>query len=121
MNMSHDQTTLNSIKRLATKECANFSGGYCLPEDHPCHMVNRAYEALCDGVVDCDYFLFAVLPLRPDLNIFVWLETFGEEGQAGVRWEKCIRCHSCLPSKYDFNPYWVTPLCVGMMITYRWA
>ena len=93
MDMSYNQTLLNSIKQLAKKECANFSGGYCLPEDHPCHVVNRAYETICDGAVDCDHFLLAVLPLQPELNTAVWREIFGEEGLAGVRWKECVRCH----------------------------
>lgn len=93
MNMSHDQPILSSVKRLAKKECANFSGGYCLPEDRPCHVVNPAYGAISDGAVHCDYFLCAVLPLWSELSMTVWREICGEETQAGECWKECARCH----------------------------
>lgn len=93
MIMSYDQYTLRKVKQLAKKECANYASGYCLPHDRPCHVVNSAYRAIPDGAVNCDYFLFAVLPLQPELNKAVWYEIFKEVGQTGVGWKRCACCH----------------------------
>lgn len=93
MNMNHDKLIRYNVKLLAKKECANYAGGYCLPYDRPCRVVNPAYKAIRNGAVNCDYFLFAVLPLWPELSMTVWREIFDEAGVNEERWKECVRCH----------------------------
>ena len=88
-----DNQIIRSAKLLAQKECANYANGTCLPEDHPCNVINPAYKTIYDGALDCDYFLSAVLPLQPELNTAVWHELLREEDQAGEGWKECARCH----------------------------
>lgn len=88
-----DTHIMRSIKQLARKECANYANGFCLPEDRPCHVLSPTYKTIHDGAVDCDYFLFAVLPLEQELNTTVWHEIFRDEANAGEGWKECVRCH----------------------------
>ncbi len=88
-----DTHIMRSVKQLARKECTNYTNGFCLPANHPCHVLNPAYKTIHDGAVDCDYFLFAVLPLELELNTAVWHEIYREEGQAGEGWKECVCCH----------------------------
>ena len=88
-----DHRIMRSVKQLAQKECANYTNGFCVYEDRPCHVLNAAYKTIHDGAVDCDYFLLAVLPLDLELNKAVWHEIYREEGQAGEGWKDCVRCH----------------------------
>ena len=37
-----DTEIMRSVKQLAKKECANYANGFCLPADHPCHVLNPA-------------------------------------------------------------------------------
>ena len=78
-----DNQIIRSAKLLAQKECANYANDTCLPEDHPCYLINPAYKTIHDGTVDCDYFLSADLPLQPELNTGVWHEILREEDQTG--------------------------------------
>ena len=88
-----DNHIIRSVKLLAQKECANYANGTCLPEDHPCHVINPAYKTIHDGAVNCDYFLSTVLPLQPELNTGLWHEILREEDQTGEGWKQCGRCH----------------------------
>ena len=88
-----DNHIIRSVKLLTQKECANYANDTCLPEDHPCRVINPAYKTIHDGAVDCDYFLSAVLPLQPELNTGVWHEILREESQTGEGWKACVRCH----------------------------
>ncbi len=88
-----DNEIIRSARRLAQKECANYADGFCLPADCPCHVLNPTYKMIHDGVIACDYFLCAVLPLDPELNTAVWHEIFRGEYQAGKGWKECARCH----------------------------
>lgn len=88
-----DTHIMRSVKRLAQKQCANYTNGFCLPEDRLCHALNTAYKTIHDGAVGCDYFLFAVLPLEKELNTAVWHELFHEEADAGEGWKECVLCH----------------------------
>ena len=87
-----DHHIMRSVKQLAQKECANYTNGFCVYEDRPCHVLNAAYKTIHDGAVDCDYFLLAVLPMDLELNKAVWHEIYREEGQAGEGWKECVRC-----------------------------
>lgn len=91
--MKHDKKIIRSVRKLATKECANWCDGSCIPEDRPCHVINPAYSTIYDGSVDCDWFVQAVLPLQPELRSAYWHEIFREEGQASEGWKECPRCH----------------------------
>ena len=93
-----DNQIIRSAKLLAQKECANYANDTCLPEDHPCYLINPAYKTIHDGAVDCDYFLSTVLPLQPELNTGVWYEILREEGQTGGRLE------SVCPLPQAFHP-----------------
>ena len=88
-----DTQIMRSVKRLAQKECANYTDGLCLPVDRPCHVLNPAYKTIHDGAIACDYFLLAVLPLDAELNTAVWHEIYRGEDQAGEGWKECVRCH----------------------------
>lgn len=93
MNKKLDQHIIRGVKQLAQKECANYAGGSCLPEERPCHAIHPDHQTVHDGAVNCDYCLSAVLPQQPELNTAVWHEIFREEGQAGEGWKECVRCH----------------------------
>lgn len=88
-----EKQILRSIRQLAQKECANYTNGFCLPEDQPCHVINPAYQTIHHGAMDCDYFLSAVLPQQPELNTSVWHEILREEDQVMEGWKACVRCH----------------------------
>lgn len=88
-----DTHIMRSIKQLARKECANYTNGFCLPANRPCHVLNPAYNTIHDGAVDCDYFLFAILPLDWELNTAVWHEIYRGEDQTGAGWKECVLCH----------------------------
>ncbi len=88
-----DTHIMRSVNRLVQKQCANYINGFCLPEDRLCHVLNPAYKTIHDGAVDCDYFLFAVLPLDPELNTAVWHEIYRGEDQPGAGWKECVLCH----------------------------
>ena len=88
-----DDQIKRSVKQLARRECANYSDGSCLTDDHPCHVLNPAYKTIHDGAVACDYFLLAVLPLDAELNTAILHEIYREEDQAGEGWKECVRCH----------------------------
>lgn len=91
--MKHDKEIIRSVKKLATKECANWQDGSCLPDDCPCRAINPVYATVHDGCVDCDWFVQAVLPLQPELQSEYWHEIFREEGCASEGWKECRRCH----------------------------
>ena len=88
-----DEEAAAVVRKLATKECANWCDGSCIPEDRPCHVINPAYSTIYDGCVDCDWFIQAVLHLQPELRSAYWHKIFREEGQAGEGWKECPRCH----------------------------
>ena len=54
---------IRSAKRLAQRECANYSNGSCLLDECPCYAVTPAYGTIHDGAIGCDYFLKAVQPV----------------------------------------------------------
>lgn len=83
MNKKQDQHIIRDVKQLAQKECANYAGGSCLPEDCPCHVLNPAYKTIYDGAVNCDHFIFAVQPQQQELNAAFWHEIYREEDEAG--------------------------------------
>lgn len=83
---------IRSAKRLAQRECANYSNGSCLLDECPCYAVTPAYGTIHDGAIGCDYFLKAVQPVDQELNIAVWHEIFREEGTAGEGWKVYFRC-----------------------------
>ncbi len=91
--MKHDKEIIRGFRKLATKECANWQDGSCLPDDCPCRAINPAYATVHDGCIDCDWFIQAVLPLQPELRSAYWHEIFQEEGCAGEGWKECRRCH----------------------------
>lgn len=71
----------NEIKRrcqkLAKAECANYFDGRCLDPDlvygnEPKCAVTSDKYSIKDGGIICDYYLYDVLPLDPDLNQTVW-------------------------------------------------
>lgn len=82
-----DKEIIRDAKRLATKECANWQDGSCLPDERPCHMINSAYSTIHDGAIDCDWFVQAVLSLQPELRTAYWHEIFREDGDAGEGWK----------------------------------
>ena len=90
--MKQDKEIIRDVRKLATKECANWCDGYCIPEDRPCHVINPAYSTVHDGCIDCDWFVQAVLPQRHELRSAYWHEIFREEGQASWGWKECSRC-----------------------------
>ena len=68
--MKHDKEIIRDVRKLATKECANWCDGSCLPYDTPCSVINPAYSIVHDGCVDCDCFVQAVAEnvLKRDFN-----------------------------------------------------
>lgn len=90
--MKQDKEIIRDVRKLATKECANWCDGSCILEDRPCHVINPAYNSVHDGCVDCDWFIHTVLPLRPELRSAYWHEIFRDEGDAGEGWKECQRC-----------------------------
>ena len=90
--MKQDKEIIRDVRKLATKECANYDNGCCLPEDRPCHVINPSYNSVHDGCVDCDWFIQAVLPLWPELRSAYWHEIFRDECAAGEGWKECKRC-----------------------------
>ena len=93
MTKKFDQHIIRSVKQLVQKECANYSGASCLPEECPCHVIHPDQQTVHDGAVNCDYCLFTVLPQQPELNTVVWHEIYRGEDQAGEVWKECVRCH----------------------------
>lgn len=91
--MKQDKEIIRDVRKLVTKECANWCDGSCISEDRPCHVINPAYSTVHDGCVDCDWFIQAVLPLRPELWSAYWHEIFRDESNAGKGWKECLRCH----------------------------
>ena len=91
--MRQDKEIIRSIRKLASKECANWHNGFCLPDDHPCQVINSAYDIVHDGCIDCDWFVQAVLPLDPEIHIAYWHEIFRDEGAVGEGWKECHHCH----------------------------
>ena len=63
-----DKQIAKSIKALARGECANYRDGFCLETDERCHVINKDYETVHDGLMNCDYFWECVLPSDWDLN-----------------------------------------------------
>ena len=54
-----------TIRRLVTGECANYDHEYgCLPLECPCYMLTKCWTG-----VYCKYFVNAVLPLDPVLEV----------------------------------------------------
>ena len=56
---------LRGIRKLVTQNCANYDSEYgCLPLNHDCVMLGKAY---CGNAM-CSYFRNRVLPNDPELN-----------------------------------------------------
>ena len=91
--MKHDKEIIRDARRLAAKECANLHDGTCLLDDRPCHLINPAYGTVHDGAIECDWFVQAVLPLKPEIHSAYWHEILREEGDACEGWKDCPRCH----------------------------
>ena len=68
-------------------------------------MISSAHKTIHDGVVDCDYFLASVLPLRPEQNTSVWHELLREEDQVGEGWKECARCHKPFIPGSNYQQY----------------
>ena len=66
-----DKQIMRNVKRLAQRECANYSNGSCPPDECPCYAVTPAYGTIHYGAIGCDYFLKAVQPVDQELNIAV--------------------------------------------------
>ena len=107
-----DKELKRRCQALAIKECANYSCKECLDPDliilpwqktaPRCHAVNHLYSVE-EGAISCDFFLFYVLPLDPELNALVWAEInqpakyapwvgSGCESLASPKRKNCIRC-----------------------------
>ncbi len=91
---------LDNCLRLAQYECANCTtDGLCLLTDSPCErtLLNRKYS-IADGAIGCEYFLTAVLPLRPELNQvinrLIWAERDleSDEEDLPVNLRQCVDC-----------------------------
>ena len=91
MNQTDKQLT-QKAKQLARKECANLMDGTCVEYDEPCFLISPKYDSIHDGVIDCDYFLLAVLPLQPDLQKAIWAEVYSEDGTVSSVMKNCAIC-----------------------------
>ncbi len=72
-----DRELKRRCRALAKRECANYFDGRCLDPDlvngnEPKCAVTSDKYSIEDGGIICDYCLYYVLPLEPDLNQRVW-------------------------------------------------
>lgn len=100
-----DDQIMRGVRLLAKKECAYYDSAVCLCNERPCRVIHPTYKTVHDGAVDCDFFLHAVLPAQPELNVAVWHEILREDGRAGDGWKVCARCYrpfipSCNRQRY---------------------
>ena len=118
--MKHlDNQIISSAKRLAQRECTNYTNGSCLLDECPCYAVNPAYRTIHDGAISCDYFLKAVQPSDQELNTAVWHEIFREEGSAGEGWKACVRCHKSFVTDSNRQRYCASCGAVAKQIRIR--
>ena len=91
-----DKQILKSIRALARDECANYKNGFCLETDKRCHLINKNYDTVHDGTIDCDYFLECVLPADWDLNDLVayalWYDDEDDEDALPSGMKRCEIC-----------------------------
>ena len=87
-----DKKIIRQCKSLAEKECANYCNRLCLWENRPCHVINSRYAAIRDGVIDCDWFMEAVLPASTELNKLVWHELLSGAVPTASGPRRCEKC-----------------------------
>ncbi len=77
------------VRALAATECCNYYKGNCIIDEADCHVISDRYDCVSDGMIDCDWFWKAVLPLRSELERELLTELF-QMGTAVVK--ACCRC-----------------------------
>lgn len=71
-----DLNLRKKARSLASAECCNFHKGRCMETDCSCHLINERYETVRDGMIDCDWFWQAVLPLYPELQCELMMDLY---------------------------------------------
>lgn len=79
MRESMDKTTLKRcIRSLAERECSQCVDGRCALTGGECRVINLTADH--DGLIECDYFLEAVLPADWTQDDLIWYASwYGEE------------------------------------------
>ena len=77
---------IRGIRKLVTQRCANYDSEYgCLPLNHECVMLGKAY---CGNAM-CSYFRNRVLPDDPELNATL----------QNLAAKRCKQCGKPFPAK----------------------
>ena len=77
---------IRGIRKLVTQKCANYDSEYgCLPLNHECVMLGKAY---CGNAM-CSYFRERVLPNNPELNAAL----------QNLAAKRCSQCGKLFPAK----------------------
>lgn len=85
----HDLNIRKKARALTSAECCNYYKGTCLMDETECHVINDRYATVSDGMIDCDWFWKAVLPIQPDLERELLAELYQ---MGGTVIKTCTRC-----------------------------
>lgn len=58
-------------------------------DESDCHVINDRYDTVSDGMIDCDWFWRAVLPIQPDLEYELLTDLY-QMGGATIK--ACSHC-----------------------------
>ncbi|MBR3873006.1 MAG: hypothetical protein IKJ26_02440 [Clostridia bacterium] len=83
---------------MARNQCSCFDSGQCIPQDRPCHVINRLWPERDKRPIACKWFLDGVLPLDKELEKIV------RSMQDGLAAPDANTAKPCAACKRPFQP-----------------